>query len=40
MQSRVAEALRVTHLSDGGAEALQRFDAVAHPQAYYEKTHG
>lgn len=37
---RLDEALRVTHLTDGGAEALQRFDAVADPQAYYEKTHG
>lgn len=40
LQGRLDEALRVTQLTDGGAEALQRFDAVADPQAYYEKTHG
>ncbi|POF40650.1 Pdl protein [Pseudomonas laurylsulfativorans] len=39
LQSRLGESLRVTQQADGGAEALQRFDAVADPSACYERTH-
>jgi hypothetical protein len=39
LQSRLGETLRVTQQADGGAEALQRFDAVADPEACYERVH-
>ena len=40
LQGLVDQALRVTQQLEGGTEALQRFDAIADPQAYYEKTYG
>jgi hypothetical protein len=39
LQSRLGDTLRVTQQADGGAEALQRFDAVADPSACSERTH-
>jgi len=39
LQGRLGETLRVTQQADGGAEALQRFDAVADPSACYERAH-
>ncbi|WP_223543510.1 lipase family protein [Pseudomonas sp. GL-B-12] len=39
LQSRLGESLRVTQQADGGAEALQRFDAVADSSACYERAH-
>ncbi|MGA3797678.1 lipase family protein [Pseudomonas fluorescens] len=39
LQRRLGDTLRVTQQADGGAEALQRFDAVADPSACYERTH-
>jgi len=39
LQSRLGDTLRATQQADGGAEALQRFDAVADPSACYERTH-
>ncbi|MCY1462751.1 hypothetical protein D9M71_805590 [compost metagenome] len=39
LQSRLGDTLRVTQQADGGAEALQRFDAVADPEACYERVH-
>jgi hypothetical protein len=36
----VDHALRVTQQTEGGAEELQRFNAIADPRAYYEKTYG
>ncbi|WP_263288994.1 MULTISPECIES: hypothetical protein [unclassified Pseudomonas] len=39
MQSRLGDTLRVTQQADGGAEALQRFGAVADPEACYERAH-
>ncbi|MCP1446061.1 hypothetical protein J3D54_005193 [Pseudomonas sp. GGS8] len=40
LQNLVGRALSVTWQAEGGAEALQRFDAVADPLAYYTKTYG
>jgi len=40
LQRLVDKALRVTKQADGGKEALERFDAIANPRAYYEKTYG
>ncbi|VVO40515.1 lipase family protein [Pseudomonas fluorescens] len=40
LQKLINQTLHVTQETEGGAEALQRFDAVADPQAYYEKTYG
>ncbi|KRA86395.1 hypothetical protein ASD91_18495 [Pseudomonas sp. Root68] len=40
LQKLIDRALQVTRQAEGGAEALQRFDAVAHPLAFYEKTFG
>ncbi|WP_223542579.1 lipase family protein [Pseudomonas sp. BF-RE-26] len=40
LQKLIDRALRVTRQAEGGAEALQRFDAVADPLAFYEKTFG
>ena len=40
LQKLVDQALGVTQKSKGGIEALQRFDAIADPNAYYEKTFG
>jgi hypothetical protein len=40
LQRLVDKALRVTKQADGGSEALERFDAIADPRAYYEKTYG
>ena len=40
LQGLVDQALRITQQLEGGTEALQRFDAIADPQAYYEKTYG
>jgi len=39
LQERVGEALQVTQQAEGGREALQRFDAVGDPKAYYERIH-
>ncbi|WP_455884475.1 lipase family protein [Pseudomonas spelaei] len=40
LQRLMDRALRVTHQTEGGTEALERFDAIADSQAYYEKTYG
>ncbi|MNF45649.1 Lipase (class 3) [compost metagenome] len=40
LQQLIDHALHVTRQTEGGAEALQRFDAVADPLAYFEKTFG
>ncbi|MNC59825.1 hypothetical protein D3C75_1096590 [compost metagenome] len=40
LQQLIDHALHVTRQTEGGAEALQRFDAVADPLAYFEKTLG
>ena len=40
LQKLIDQALGVTQKSKGGIEALQRFDAIADPNAYYEKTFG
>ncbi|MGJ7517206.1 lipase family protein [Pseudomonas baetica] len=40
MQKLIDHALSVTQQAEGGAEALQRFNAIADPKAYYEKTFG
>jgi len=40
LQNLMVQALLVTQLAEGGAEALNRFDAVAEPDAYYTKTYG
>jgi hypothetical protein len=40
LQKLIDQALGVTQQSEGGIEALQRFDAIADPNAYYEKTFG
>ncbi|MCP2020220.1 UNVERIFIED_ORG: hypothetical protein J2Y76_001135 [Pseudomonas reinekei] len=39
LHSQVGHALHVTQRIEGGAESLQRFDAVADPDAYYPKTY-
>ncbi|MCW8276430.1 lipase family protein [Pseudomonas sp. PCH199] len=39
LHSQVGHALRVTQELEGGVESLQRFDAVAEPDAYYPKTY-
>lgn len=39
LQSLLGQALQVTQQTEGGTEALQRFNAVADPQACYEKTY-
>ncbi|MGV6398101.1 lipase family protein [Pseudomonas caspiana] len=40
LQTMVSRTLAVTREEKGGTEALQRFDAVADPKAYFEKTYG
>lgn len=40
LQKLIDQALKVTRESEGGMEALQRFDAIADTEAYYEKTYG
>lgn len=40
LQKLIDQALEVTQQAEGGAEALQRFNAIADPKAYYEKTFG
>ena len=40
LQRLVDQALHITQQVAGGAEALQRFNAIADPKAYYEKTDG
>lgn len=40
LQRLMDQALRMTQQAEGGSEALQRFDAIADPHAYYEKTYG
>lgn len=40
LQNLLGQTLHITHQTEGGAEALQRFDAVADPNAYYEKVYG
>ncbi|MCY1402459.1 Lipase (class 3) [compost metagenome] len=40
LQKLLDQALHSTRQSEGGAEALQRFDAVGDPKAYFEKTWG
>jgi hypothetical protein len=39
LHSQVGHALHVTRQIEGGVESLQRFDAVADPDAYYPKTY-
>jgi hypothetical protein len=39
LHSLLGQALQMTHLADGGTEALQRFNAVADPLACYERTY-
>jgi hypothetical protein len=39
LQKIVGRALHVTQQTEGGVQALQRFDAVAEPRAYYERTY-
>jgi hypothetical protein len=40
LQKLIDRTLQVTWQSEGGTEALQRFDAIADPMAFYEKTFG
>jgi len=40
LQNQLSQALHVTRQVEGGSEALQRFDAIADPKAYFEKTYG
>ena len=40
LQGLLDQALHITQQMEGGAEALQRFNAIADPDAYYEKTYG
>lgn len=40
LQNQLDQALRITQQAEGGTQALQRFEAVADPQAYYEKIYG
>ncbi|NWA03808.1 lipase family protein [Pseudomonas gingeri] len=40
LQYQLGKALQMTEDAEGGVEALQRFNAVADPQAFYEKTYG
>jgi hypothetical protein len=40
LHNQLSQALRVTWQAEGGTEALQRFDAVGDPKAYFEKTYG
>jgi len=40
LQRLVDQALHITQQVAGGAEALRRFNAIADPKAYYEKTYG
>ncbi|POF44301.1 Pdl protein [Pseudomonas laurylsulfativorans] len=40
LQKLIDRALQVTWQTEGGTEALQRFDAIADPMAFYEKTFG
>jgi len=40
LQGLMDQALHFTQSAEGGSEALQRFDAIADPHAYYEKTYG
>jgi hypothetical protein len=40
LQDRLSSTLQVTWLSEGGAEALQRFDAIADPKSVYPKSYG
>lgn len=40
LHNSMGQALYITSETEGGAEALQRFDAIADPQAYYEKVYG
>jgi hypothetical protein len=40
LQRLVDHALHITQQVAGGAEALRRFNAIADPKAYYEKTYG
>jgi hypothetical protein len=40
LHGRLTYALHSTRQAEGGSQALQRFDAVGDPNAYFEKTHG
>lgn len=40
LQGLLTQALNATRQLEGGLEALQRFDALADPHAYYTKTYG
>jgi hypothetical protein len=40
LDARLAEALVVTRQTEGGPEALRRFDNVANPEAHFAKTYG
>ncbi|WP_256670312.1 hypothetical protein [Pseudomonas sp. CFSAN084952] len=39
LQKLLGQALKVTQQAEGGKDALDRFDAVADPQACYENTY-
>ncbi|MEQ7919143.1 lipase family protein [Xanthomonas sp. WHRI 1810A] len=40
LQTRVSNTLQVTWQSEGGTEALERFDAIADPKSVYPKSYG
>ena len=40
LQGLLDQALHITRQVEGGTEALQRFNAIADPKAYYEKIYG
>ncbi len=40
LQNQLEQALRVTREMEGGAEALQRFDAVSDPERHHETIKG
>ncbi len=40
LQNMLGQALDMTRQTAGGTEALERFDAVGDPNAYYTKTFG
>jgi predicted lipase len=40
LQGLLDQALHITRQVEGGADALQRFNAIADPTAYYEKIYG
>lgn len=40
LQNQLSQALHATWQSEGGTQALRRFNAVADPKVYFEKTYG